>query len=114
MLRAAIGDRTGLDLPVIVRTHDELVRAVIDNPLGEPADPKRFYVTFLPEPVTDLGLAVDGWGEEQVAVVGREIYSWYAEGMHASKLAPALARTGGKGGTARNWRTVQALVAETA
>lgn len=113
-LGRAIAERTGLAIPVIVRTHDELVAAVEGNPLPEPADHARFFVTFCPGPVGNLGLDPEAYGEQKAAATGREIYSWYPDGMGTSKLAPALARKGGKAGTARNWRTVLALVEMTA
>lgn len=113
-LERAITQATGLAIPVVVRSHDELVGVVEANPLPEPADPARLFVTFCPAPVTDLGLDPDAYGEEKVTAHRREIYTWHPNGMGTSKLAPALARKGGKAGTARNWRTVLALVEMTA
>lgn len=113
-LERAITETTNLTIPVVVRSHDELVAAVQANPLAEPADHSRFFVTFCPQPVTDLGLDPAAYGEEKVATHRREIYSWYPDGMGTSTLAPVLARKGGKPGTARNWRTVLALVEMTA
>jgi uncharacterized protein (DUF1697 family) len=55
-----------------------------------------------------LEAAVDG---EQVVASGRELYAWLPRGAARSKLWSALARPGvGVLGTARNWRTVTALL----
>lgn len=115
-LEKAIADETGLSVPVVVRSHDELIATVEANPLDAPTgdDQKLLFVTFCPEPVGDLGVDPDAYGDERAAHVGREIYAWHPTGMHASKLASALARKGAKSGTARNWRTVLALVDLTA
>lgn len=111
-LTAAVADRVGFAVPVIVRSHDELVAAVAANRL--PTDPKLLSVVYCPRPVTGLGIDPDAYGEEKLAVRGREIYLWTPYGMHASKLAAALTRNGGRDGTVRNWRTAQALVDLTA
>ena len=48
---------------------------------------------------------------EQVAVSGREVYSWHPGGSQGSPLAKRLAKTGVSGaGTNRNWRTVTKLL----
>lgn len=111
-LTGAIADRTGFDVPVVVRSHDELAEAVAANPL--PTDPTLLSVVYCPGAVGELGLDPDRYGEERLAVHGREIYLWTPHGMHRSKLAAALARKGGRAGTVRNWRTAQALVDLTA
>ncbi|MGH3744931.1 MAG: DUF1697 domain-containing protein, partial [Mycobacteriales bacterium] len=107
-----IADATGFEVPVVVRSHDELAAAVAANPL--PTDPKLLSVVYCASPVRDLGIDPDAYGEEKVAVHGREIYLWTPGGMHASRLAAAVARSGGRGGTVRNWRTAGALVDLTA
>lgn len=111
-LATAISDTTGFDVPVVVRSHDELAAAVEANPL--PTDPKLLSVVYCAEPVQDLGVDPDAYGDEKVAVRGREIYLWTPHGLHASKLAAAIARRGRRDGTSRNWRTAQALVDLTA
>lgn len=113
-LEAAIGEQTGLAIPVVVRSHAEIVAVVEANPLPEPADQARFFVTFCQAPVTDLGVDPDAYLPEKVIAHRREIYAWHPNGMGTSTLAPALARMGGRAGTARNWRTVLALVEMTA
>jgi uncharacterized protein (DUF1697 family) len=110
-----ISARFGFDVPVIVRTRDELAGVVAANPLGHVADnPKRYQVSFLSEPVAPpiaerlRTLAVE---PEGLVVDGREIYAWHPAGVARSKLWNELAGKGlGVTATARNWSTVTTLL----
>lgn len=102
----------GLDVPVLVRTGPELAAVLAANPLGEPADPARLFVSFCAVPVGDAlaGLDATDYAPEAFGVVGREIYAWLPDGMQSATLTPALWERRLRGVvTARNWRTVQAL-----
>jgi uncharacterized protein (DUF1697 family) len=112
----AIEDRFGLEIPVVVRTKAELARVAKRNPLGKVAkDPKRYQVSFLAAKlpaaaVRKLEAAVAG--KEQLVVDGREVYAWHDAGVARSKLWAALAdRKLGVDATARNWTTVEAVLA---
>lgn len=110
-----IASAFGLEVPVIVRTRDELAEVVRLNPLKEVADnPKRYQVTFLSsEPEQGQlqrlgGLAAPA---EELVAVGRELYSWHPEGIGRSKLWGRIAGTElGVTATARNWTTVETLL----
>jgi uncharacterized protein (DUF1697 family) len=105
----------GFKVEVIVRTRAELARVVARNPLSEVAkDPSRYLVTFLrAKPAAKLvrELRALDVGPEQLAVSGREVYSWHPGGFQGSPLAKLLSKTGVSGaGTNRNWRTVTKLL----
>ena len=105
----------GFDVEVIVRTRAELARVVARNPLGEVVkDPSRYLVTFLgTKPAAKLvrELRALDVAPEQIAVSGREVYSWHPGGFQSSPLAKLLSKTGVSGaGTNRNWRTVTKLL----
>jgi uncharacterized protein (DUF1697 family) len=109
-----IAEHFDLDVPVVVRTRDELAEVVARDPLSDVVDnPKRYQVTFLEsEPPAGTverleGLAARG---ERLVASGRELYCWHPEGIARSKLAAALADRR-VGGTARNWTTVTTLLA---
>lgn len=105
----------GLQVPVIVRTREELERVVGADPLGDvAADHKRYLVSFLAEPLEPSAvsalseLAVPG---ERLVALEREIYSWHPSGVARSKLWSRMAgRELGVTATARNWTTVATLL----
>jgi uncharacterized protein (DUF1697 family) len=111
-----IAKRFDLQISVVTRTRDELAEVVARNPLGEVAlNPKRYQVSFLsaeldPEVVEKIaGFAAPS---ERFVAIGRELYAWHPEGVARSKLWGRLAGTGlGVTATARNWTTVENLLA---
>lgn len=111
-----ISERLGLEIPVVVRTRDELAEVVERNPLGEvAADPKRYQVSFLAaEPGAELvrRLQAAARPPERLVAAGRELYAWHPAGVARSKLWATLARRDlGIVATARNWTTVTSLLA---
>jgi uncharacterized protein (DUF1697 family) len=110
-----IAEEFGFDVPVVIRTRDELAAVVKRNPLGKVAtEPKRYQVSFLdgmpdPELVKELkSLATES---EAFAANGRELYAWHPDGVARSKLWNKLAGKGlGVTATARNWTTVTTLL----
>jgi uncharacterized protein (DUF1697 family) len=115
-VRGVVRDTFDLDVPVIVRTPAQL-RAVLDwNPFPEQAasEPKLVHVVHLPKAppasaVREL-LGADV-APDAVAAKGREVVLCYAQSMHASKLPRSkLVSRLTADGTARNWRTLTALV----
>jgi uncharacterized protein (DUF1697 family) len=115
-LRDVIGSELGLgEIPVIVRSRDDLARVVALDPLREHATVDKLYqVTFLSAPAPgDLEgrLRAALTEPERVHVDGREVYTWHPHGAQASRLWRLLAdRRLGVEATARNWRTVTTLM----
>ncbi|MFL5824670.1 MAG: DUF1697 domain-containing protein [Solirubrobacteraceae bacterium] len=115
-VRGVIADGFGLDIAVVTRTRDELGEVVERNPLkGVADDPKRYQVSFLSEELDAeeleklTALATD---EERFVAIGRELYAWHPAGVARSRLWNRLAGSGlGVTATARNWKTVTALLA---
>lgn len=115
-LERELASRIGLETEVHARTRAQLATIVERNPLADVADnPSRYQVTFLKRPPSKTArreLESADLGHERVAVVGRELYAWHPDGVHASPLAKLLgSRRLGLGGTARNWNTVTKLLA---
>jgi uncharacterized protein (DUF1697 family) len=113
--RRVIAETFGLELAVIVRGRDEFAEIVRRNPLAEVAlDPKRYQVSFLERELDEQTLrelAALAAGEERLVAIGRELYAWHPDGLARSRLATRLAgRQLGVEATARNWRTVTALL----
>jgi uncharacterized protein (DUF1697 family) len=107
----------GFEVPVVVRTRDELAEVVARNPLGDVAvNPKRYQVSFMeaePDPDAVAKAASLAVEPERLVIVGREAYAWHPEGVARSKLWNAIAAQGGLGtkATARNWTTVTTVLA---
>jgi uncharacterized protein (DUF1697 family) len=111
-LEAAIVKTFGFEVPVVLRSRDELADIVQANPLREIAtDPAKHLVVFCAaNAATDLDPA--DFTPETFRIRGRELYLWAPGGLGTSPLAKLLATTPlGDKSTARNWRTVEKLLA---
>ena len=111
-LTTAIRDEFGFDVPVVVRTREELDAVLAADPFGAIAtDTSRYSVTFLPA-VPDPGkvAALPPAEGGEYAVRGRELYLWLPDGMAVSVMAKwPWDRLIGVPGTNRNWNTVTKL-----
>lgn len=111
-LEAAIAKTFGFDVPVVLRSRDELADIVRANPLRSVvSDPARYLVVFCAaDAATNLNPA--DFAPERFLVRGREVYLWMPGGIRDSPLAKKLAtKPLGAKSTARNWRTVERLLA---
>jgi uncharacterized protein (DUF1697 family) len=117
---AAVRDvvRTSFDVdtPVVVRSPAQLraVRAWCPFPEDARERPTAVHVVHLTAaPDAELAaatLATD-WGPDRLVITGCEAAICYADAMHSSRLQPArLLKSLGVDGTARNWRTLEAVV----
>lgn len=115
-IREAIAERFGYDdVPVLVRTAEQLRAIHRANPYDEPdADPKKVYVAFLAKKPTKKAVAaLEGFdrGDNELVITPAAVYLSYAEGMGRSKLNHGLLeRRLGVDVTMRNLRTVRKLV----
>ena len=119
-VNAVVLERFGLDVPVLVRSPRQL-RAVLGwcpFPQDAAARPTAVHVIHLalpPDRDRVAALLAQDWFPDRLAQRDGEVVVRYAATMHASRLqhASVLKRLG-VDGTARNWRTLQALVELTA
>jgi len=117
-IEEALAREAGLRVPVLVRTPQELARIVKRNPFGQHAAEGKFHhVIFLsgkadPKLVRDVD--PEQYLPERFAVHGSEIFHFTPGGMQGAKLTYAFweKRLGLKA-TARNWNTVEKLLAMT-
>ena len=111
-LEAAIAKATGVDVPVVTRTADDLARVVEGSPYAV-SDPTKVVVGFLADAVelADLELGdLSGYLPDELTVAGREVYVSVPNGQGRSKLMEALVKRRLRTTlTVRNWRTVTAL-----
>lgn len=112
-----IADEFGVTTRVILRSVEELREVAARCPFVGRAgfEPAKLQVTFLEkelEPSARLQVLAICEGIEEVAILGREMYGYFANGVGRSKLPFAkVERALGVASTARNWNSVQRLLA---
>ena len=116
LIEAKIAQEFGFTTPVMVRTSDQMRQVVAGNPYPESYN-EKVAVAFLSGIPASVGLdrivSVKA-PEEQLAVVGTEIYLYYPNGQGRSKMTNALMERHLKVvATVRNWRTVNTLLVMT-
>jgi uncharacterized protein (DUF1697 family) len=112
----AIAEVAGWEVPVVLRTQEELADVLAANPLGDVADnASRYLVLFADariDPKKAAGLDPEQLAPEAFAIRGREGYLWLPNGVQSSPLAKAFTeKRFGVRLTGRNWRTVEKLSA---
>jgi uncharacterized protein (DUF1697 family) len=115
-VREVVRQEFGLDVPVVVRSPQQL-RAVLEwcpfprDGAARPTAVQVIHLTGEPEPARVEALLAEDWSPDGLAVRGCEVVVRYDETMHRSRLQHArILNRLGVDGTARNWRTLQALV----
>ncbi len=111
----AIEAAFGFAVPVVVRTHAELVRCRDASPFAKRSqDPKHLHVSFLsaaPPPERIAALDPARSPGDELRVIGAELHLHLPNGVGKSKLtSDYLDRTLGVTGTFRNWATLAALI----
>ena len=115
-IEAAIEEHFGVVTTVVVRTPAELQSVIARNPFAkrkgiEPAKLNVFFLAGEPAPEAREKIAQVKVGGEELRLDGRELYTYYPDGMGRSKLTSGLIeRTLKVTGTARNWNTVLKLL----
>ncbi|MXZ69641.1 MAG: DUF1697 domain-containing protein [Acidimicrobiia bacterium] len=116
-VRRLLNDAFDVDVPCIARTADH-VRGVLDrNPLEKVvSNPSRYLVIFLseePDPELVGVLLEEDHSPEAIAIEGTEAYVWSPDGVAAMTLSYAyLERRLDVVATARNWNTINKIVAK--
>jgi len=115
-LESAIEKKFGFHADVIVRTTAEMRDVIRRNPFAKhkQVEPGKLLVTFLPQkPSAGLAEQIRSLkpDPEEMYLDGREIYTYFPNGVGRSKLFSALSGKALKNqGTARNWNTVLKLL----
>lgn len=114
-LGEAVGARRGLAPQVLLLKLEELEALLAANPFPEAeAEPQTLHLYLLAAPpaAPDLAaLARLARPSERFRLVGRAFYLHAPEGVGRSQLAAQAERRLGVSATARNWRTMAALLA---
>lgn len=115
-IQAAIQKKFGCCPEVVLRTTDEMRKAVAANPFPDQtkAEPSKVLVTFLAaEPSREAEANLDKFEgfPEKLHLKGRELYIYFPNGAGRSKLPwSQVDRLLKVTGTARNWNSVQAML----
>lgn len=116
-LEKAIHAKAGLDVRVMVRTPEELRKAIAGSPFAEHAerDPSHLLVNFLADAPTAAAKTAlreaCSVAPENIHLGENELYAYYENGVIASKLSKVpIERKLGVAATARNWNTVTKLL----
>ncbi len=114
-LEAAIADRFGFEVDVVLRTVEELAAVVDHDPFGDVAvDLKRYFVVFLsgtPDAGRLAEIEAEDWSPDAFRAHGSELYAWCPDGMQGSRLMKALGKPGlAATATFRNMSTVKKLL----
>ena len=101
---------------IMLRTATEMRDVIARNPFAsrKNIDAAKLVVSFLaevPTAETAKRLSEIKVGPEELRVSGRELYIYFPDGQGRSKLPAALDRTAKIPATARNWNTVNKLLA---
>jgi uncharacterized protein (DUF1697 family) len=123
-LERAIAEHLGVQPKVIVLTRAELAQVVADNPFPDEPNPRWVHAIFRNGPlppdelaaVADQQRAQDQGSDDEARVVGNTLFLHTPGGLGRSELAAQLLRLGSSrtaetAGTARNWATVNKLLA---
>ena len=112
-----LSDEFDVDVPCVVRTANQVREVIERDPLQEVvSDSSRYLVNFLseePDPETAGALLAEDHSPETIAIEGAEAYIWTPDGVKAMTLSYAyLEKRLGVVATARNWNTLQKIVAK--
>lgn len=113
-IERAITDDLGVECAVMVRSGAEIIEAVAANPLaGQGRDPAKLLVGFLsekPDCTRADALNQRDFGQDEVRLIGREVYLWCPVGVLNSPFSKlAWDREIGTSVTMRNWNTTRKL-----
>lgn len=117
ILEKETAKRFGGSIDYMVRSADELAAIVKENPFPKEAkdDPSHLLVLFLKETASKdaeqkLNAAIKG--REVVKVYGRNAFAIFPDGIGTSKVTTTMIdKNLGTRSTARNWNTVNKLLA---
>jgi uncharacterized protein (DUF1697 family) len=117
-IEKAFAERFGFHSSMILRNADEMRALIAANPFaGRDFDPSKLLVTFLSnDPGVEAArkLADFDTAGEDLALIGRDLYGYFHNGLGKTKLKfAALPKILGEPGTGRNWNSVLKLEAMT-
>lgn len=116
LLETSIAQKFGFDVPVIVRSSEELKASIEFNPFNKDnTDSNHLHLTFLKErPTEEAQNVIEAYdaSTDTCKVHQKEIFIYCAGKYHQSKLSNTFFEKKLQvGATTRNWKTVLKLLA---
>ncbi len=115
LVHAAITERFGFDVAVLVRSADELAAAIAADPFGQAApDGSKHLLGFLSRPpkAGSVAAVLDRHPDGNLRFEGGHLYLWCPDGVLKSPFATVdWQRELGVDVTMRNWNTLTKLAA---
>ena len=115
-IEEAIFKKYDFDVPVIIRTGDEMEKVLAANPLlkEKNINVEKFHATFLEEEPSPekIKLTRDlDYSPDKFRILGKEVYLYCPNGYGSTKLSNIFFESKLKvKATTRNWKTVNQLV----
>jgi uncharacterized protein (DUF1697 family) len=115
-IEKAVREKFSFDVPVIIRTRDELKDIIAAVPFKNPGGvvPDKVYITFLediPEEANVLKIHPLDYKPDRFVILGKEIYLDCASGYGTTKLSNTFFENKLKvRATTRNYNTVNKLI----
>ena len=111
-IQQAIADTFGFDVPVIIRSAEEMTDSIANNPFWKEKDIDidRLHLTFLKElPSKEKldKLKTLTFNPDRFEIIGKDVFIFCSAGYSDSKLTNQLFESKlGTSATTRNWKTV--------
>jgi uncharacterized protein (DUF1697 family) len=116
LIKQAISRKFGFDVPVIIRSLDEMEKAIQDNPFvkDKTIEGNKLHVTFLSDPPDTSAIAPVSkleFAPDKFIISGREIYLHCPFSYGETKLSNSFFESKLKvTATTRNWNTINKLI----
>ncbi|WP_304158084.1 DUF1697 domain-containing protein [Mesonia mobilis] len=98
------------DIPVIIRTSEEIEKVIAQNPFPEAEDFKQLHLIFLKEKPLETSIKYFEeleFPSEEFKIEAQHLYVNYTDGVRNSKLSTTLIEKKlNTKATARNWKTL--------
>jgi uncharacterized protein (DUF1697 family) len=111
----ALFEKYGYEVPVLVRTAEEMENTMKNNPFirDRNLDPEKMHVTFLAELIKKENLEIItkyDYSPERFEIIGKDVFLYCPNGYGKTKLNNSFFENKLKvSATTRNWRTVNTL-----
>ncbi|NOR88010.1 MAG: DUF1697 domain-containing protein [Bacteroidales bacterium] len=113
MIEQKIKEVYGFEVPIIIRTKEEIGKIVAESPYVNNEEIDRLYVTFLSQIPSEDRLSIineKGFSSDKFEIIGKNIFGYSSGEYSDSKLSNQFFEIKLKvSATTRNWKTVLKL-----